>query len=219
MDVERARDTITAERPRRLRLDELLRELGAHDGEHTPPPRAASVTVGELVDRSAEAGFGFLVGVLTLIAIPFFGLSTPFGLAIALVGAQLAIGMPRPWLPKRARRRELSMAMLDRVLGILQRRTKFLARSTRRRWERILMPRLVGLGIVLLGLGLALPLPVPGSNMIFLIPLFVYAVGLLERDGVWVMLGHLGTLVDMTLLVVFGATVLLALEKAWHWIA
>ncbi|MBV8763001.1 MAG: exopolysaccharide biosynthesis protein [Deltaproteobacteria bacterium] len=218
MDVERARDTIAAEPPRRLRLDELLRELGAHDGEHTPPPRAAAITVGELVDRSAEAGFGFLVGVLTLIAIPFFGLSTPFGLAIALVGGQLAIGMARPWLPQRARRRELSMTMLDRVLGILQRRTQFLAKSTRRRWERLLMPRLVGLGIVLLGLGLALPLPIPGSNLIFLIPLFVYAVGLLERDGIWVLLGHLGTLVDMTLLVVFGATVLIALEHAWHWL-
>lgn len=218
MDVERARDTIGAEAPRRLRLDELLRELGAHEGEQ-PPLRPAAITVGELVDRSAEAGFGFLVGVLTLVAIPFFGLSTPFGLAIALVGAQLAVGMRRPWLPARARRRELSMAMLDRVLGILGRRTQFLAKSTRRRWERLVMPRLVGLGIVLLGLGLALPLPIPGSNMIFLVPLFVYAVGVLERDGVWVMLGHVGALVDMTLLIVFGATVLLALEKAWHWIA
>lgn len=218
MDVDRARDTIATERPRRLRLDELLRELGAHEGEHTPPPRAASITVGELVDRSAEAGFGFLVGVLTLIAIPFFGLSTPFGLAIALVGAQLVLGMPRPWLPARARKRELTMTMLDRVVALLGRRTKFLAKSTRRRWERLLMPRLVGLGIVLLGLGLALPLPIPGSNMIFLIPLFVYAVGLLERDGIWVMLGHIGTLIDMTLLGVFGATVLLALEKAWHWV-
>ncbi len=217
MDVDRARETIAAEAPRRLRLDELLRELGAHDGE-VPPARADGITVGELVDKAAEAGFGFLIGVLTLIAIPFFGLSTPFGLAIALVGFQLAIGLPRPWLPKRARRRELSMAMLDRVLGILGRRTKFLAKSTRRRWERILIPRLVGLGIVLLGLGLALPLPIPGSNMIFLIPLFVYAVGLLERDGVWILLGHLGTVIDMTLLVVFGATVLLALEHAWHWI-
>ena len=218
MDVERARDTIAAEAPRRLRLDELLRELGAHEGDK-PPARPPAITVGELVDRSAEAGFGFLVGVLTLIAIPFFGLSTPFGLAIALVGAQLALGMRRPWLPARARRRELSMAMLDRVLGILERRTKFLARSTRRRWERLVMPRLVGLGIVLLGLGLALPLPIPGSNMMFLIPLFVYAVGLLERDGLWVLLGHIGTVVDLTLLVVFGATVLLALDKAWHWIA
>jgi hypothetical protein len=217
VDVERARDTIAAEAPRRLRLDELLRELGADDGG-APPARADGVTVGELVDRSAEAGFGFLVGVLTLIAIPFFGLSTPFGLAIALGGAQLAFGMKRPWLPERARKRQLSMAMLDRVLALLSRRTRWLSKSTRRRWERLLMPRLVGLGIVLLGLGLALPLPIPGSNMIFLIPLFVYSVGLLERDGIWVLLGHLGTLIDMTLLVVFGATVLLALEHAWHWI-
>ena len=217
MDVDRARDTIAAEAPRRLRLDELLRELGAHDGE-VPPARADGITVGELVDKAAEAGFGFLVGVLTLIAIPFFGLSTPFGLAIALVGMQLAIGLPRPWLPKRARRRELSMTMLDRVLSLLARRTKWLSRSTRRRYERLLIPRLVGVGIVLLGLGLALPLPIPGSNMIFLIPLFVYAVGLLERDGVWILVGHLGTAIDMALLVVFGATVLLALEHAWHWI-
>ena len=217
MDVDRARDTIAAEAPRRLRLDELLRELGAHDGE-APPARADGITVGELVDKAAEAGFGFLVGVLTLIAIPFFGLSTPFGLAIALVGMQLAIGLPRPWLPKRARRRELSMTMLDRVLSLLARRTKWLSRSTRRRYERLLIPRLVGVGIVLLGLGLALPLPIPGSNMIFLIPLFVYAVGLLERDGVWILVGHLGTAIDMALLVVFGATVLLALEHAWHWI-
>src|SRR5690242_2355152 len=188
----------------------MLRELGAADGD-APPARADGLTVGELVDRSAEAGFGFLIGVLTLVAIPFFGLSTPFGLAIALGGVQLAIGMPRPWLPKRARARQLSMAMLDRVLALLSRRTRWLSRSTRRRWERLLMPRLVGLGIVLLGLGLALPLPIPGSNMVFLIPLFVYAVGLLERDGIWILLGHLGTLIDMTLLVVFGATVLLAL--------
>jgi hypothetical protein len=217
VDVERARETIAAQAPRRLRLDELLRELGARDDAHGVD-RTAGITVGELVDRSAEAGFGFLIGVLTLIAIPFFGLSTPFGLAIALVGIQLAVGMARPWLPARARRRELSMAMLDRVLGLLGRRTKWLSKSTRRRWERVVVPRLVGLGIVLLGLGLALPLPIPGSNMIFLIPLFVYAIGLLERDGVWIMLGHLGALIDMTLLVVFGEAVLVALEHAWHWL-
>jgi hypothetical protein len=217
VDVDRARETIAAEPPRRLRLDELLRELGADDGE-APPARATGITVGELVDKAAEAGFGFLIGVLTLIAIPFFGLSTPFGLAIALGGVQLAIGLPRPWLPRRARRRELSMHMLDRVLGILARRTRWLSKSTRRRFERLVVPRLVGFGIVLLGLGLALPLPIPGSNMIFLIPLFVYSVGLLERDGVWILIGHLATAIDMALLVVFGATVLLALEHAWHWI-
>lgn len=217
MDVETARATIATEPPRRLRLDELLRALGASD-EAPPADRPDDLTVGGLVDSAAEGGFGFLVGVLTLIAIPFFGLSTPFGLAIALLGAQLMVGRRQPWLPRRARRRALAMSMLDRVLAILTRRTRWLARLSRRRWELAIQPRLIGLGIVLLALGLALPLPIPGSNLVFLIPLFIYAIGLLERDGAWVLVGHACTLIDMALLVVFGATVLHVLGRIWHWL-
>ena len=218
MHTQRATDTITAEPPRRLRLDELLRELGAHHGETQPPERPAGLTVGELVDKAAEAGFGFLIGVLTLIAIPFVGLSTPFGLAIALVGIQLAIGRSRPWLPARARRRELAMDMLDRVLALLTRRTRWLSRSTRRRWEPLMQPRLIGLGVVLLGVGLAMPLPIPASNLVFLVPLFIYAVALLERDGVWVAIAHAATLLDMALLVVFGTAVITVVRKSLHWL-
>jgi hypothetical protein len=219
VDVETARETIAAEPPPRLRLDELLRELGAHDADGPPPPRAESLTVGTLVDKAEESGFGFLIGILTLIAIPFVGLSTPFGLAIALLGAQLMIGLRHPWLPVRARRRSLSMAMLDRALGLLARRTRWLTRMSRRRWEPWIQPRLVGLGVVLLALGLALPLPIPGSNLMFLIPLFTYSIGVLERDGLWILLGHLGMLIDIALLVVFGAKVIEALQRIWHWIA
>lgn len=219
VDVETARTTIAAEPPRRLRLDELLRELGASDGEPPPAgPRADALTVGALVDKAEEGGFGFLVGVLALIAIPFVGVSTPFGLVIALLGIQLMVGLHHPWLPARARRRKLSMTMLDRVLGILTRRARWLTRLSRRRWELVIQPRLIGLGIVLLALGLALPLPFPGSNLIFLIPLFIYAIGILERDGLWIVLGHVGTLINMALLVVFGATVIAVLERIWHWL-
>jgi hypothetical protein len=210
----------------------MLRELGAHDGD--PPVRGAGddrtdgdappaarpdgVTVGELVDKAAEAGFGFLVGVLALVAIPFFGLSTPFGLAIALVGVQLAVGRSRPWLPARARRRHISMHMLDRVLRLFVRRTSWLVRSTKRRWEPVIAPKLVGLAITLLGLGLALPLPIPGSNLIFIIPILVYTVGLLERDGLWIALGHVGTITDVVLVIAFGATVVTVLTGVWNWI-
>jgi hypothetical protein len=218
VDVERARATIAAEKPRRLRLDELLRELGADDSETPPADRPDGITVGELVDKAAEAGFGFLIGVLALIAIPFFGLSTPFGLAIALIGGQLAIGKQRPWLPAGARARQLSMSMLDRVLRLFAKRLRFLAASTRSRYEPLITPRLIGLAVVLLGLGLALPLPIPGSNMIFIVPILIYAIALLERDGVWTAIAHACTLVDMTLLVVFGATVVAVMSSAWHWI-
>ncbi len=220
MESERARDTIAPGAPRRIRLDEMLRELGARVGESaSSAARPAMLTVGELVDKAAEGGFGFLVGILTLIAIPFFGLSTPFGLAIALIGGQMMLGRMQPWLPQRARRRELKMEMLDRVTRLLAKRTRWLARSTRRRWELLITPRLIGLGIVILALGLALPLPIPGSNLVFLIPLFVYAVGILERDGLWIVIGHVATVIDVTLLFIFGKTVLHVLHRLWAWIA
>ena len=236
MELEPARP-LAAQRPRRLRLDELLRELGAHDGEHAAATdvaaeaasdveaatdattaRRSGVTVGELVDTAGAATFGFSIGVLALIAIPFFGLSTPFGLAIALIGAQLAVGRPRPWLPARLRRRQLSMTMLDRVLRLLGRRMRWLAASTRRRWDSLVTPRLIGVAITFLGLGLALPLPIPGSNMIFIVPILIYAIALLEGDGMWSALGHLCTLVDLALLVAFGATVVAVLERVWQWL-
>ncbi len=268
MDVERARETIATQRPRRLRLGELLHELGARCGDPADPadpaypadsadPTAAAagnpaahladsaaaadpaaladgsgtrapidahgrrtvLTVGELVDLASEAGFGFLIGVLALIAIPFFGLSTPFGLAIALIGAQLMVGRARPWLPGRARRRALSMSMLDRVAGLLERRTRWLARSTRRRWESLIMPRAIGLGVVLLALGLALPLPIPGSNMVFLAPLLIYAIGLLERDGVWIAIAHACLLADLVLMAVFGGAVWMVLQRIGGWLS
>jgi len=203
---------------RRLRLDELLRELGADDKDQPPASRPEGLTVGELVDKAAEGGFAFLIAVLALIAIPFFGLSTPFGLAIALIGSQMVIGRATPWLPKRARKRALSMAMLDRVLGIIARRTRWLARSTRRRWEHVISTRVVGLGICILALGLALPLPIPGSNLIFIVPIFIYAVGVLERDGLWIAVAHACVLVDIALLIVFGATVVAVLSRLWNWI-
>lgn len=201
-----------------LRLDGMLRELGAHHGDDAPPARPDGITVGELVDKAAQAGFGFLVAVLSLIAIPFVGLSTPFGLAIALVGAQLAIGRARPWLPARARRRKLSMAMLDRILSLVARRTRWLAKSTRRRWPLFVTPKLVGVAIVVLAMLLALPLPIPGSNLVFIVPLLIYAVGLLEGDGKWILVAHVATLVDIGLVVAFGATVVSVLARLWHWL-
>jgi hypothetical protein len=220
VDVDLARETIGTQRPRRLRLGELLHELCAREAPSPSAPSACPdhLTVGELVDLASEGGFGFLIGVLSLLAIPFFGLSTPFGLAIALIGAQLMLGRARPWLPGRARRRALSMSMLDRVAALLERRTRWLARSTRRRWESLIMPRAIGLGVVVLALGLALPLPIPGSNLVFLMPLLIYAIGLLERDGLWIAVGHVCLVVDVVLMFVFGSAIWLVLQQIGRWL-
>jgi hypothetical protein len=217
VDVERAREVVATEKPRRLRMSELLLELGALE-EETDAERSHKLSIGELVDKAAEAGFGFIVGILCMIAIPFFGLSTPFGLAIALIGSQMIVGKEHPWLPNRARRREISFAMLDRVASMLSRRTRWLVKMTRRRYEFLIAPKLIGFGITLLALGLALPLPIPGSNLVFLVPIFIYAVGLLERDGLWIAAGHACLMIDVALMFVFGATIVALFEQIWAWL-
>ncbi len=200
-------------------MPELLRTLGALDEGPNALPRDAKVPVGMIIDQADEAGFGAFFALLSLIAIPFFGFSTPFGLAMALGGVQLLLGRKRPWLPQRARKRELPLSALDRVATMLEKRTRFLEKMTKRRCEWVMFGparNFVGLGVTLLALGLAMPLPIPGSNLVFLIPLFIYGIGLLERDGLWIWLGHLGTLINLGLLIGFGAAVLKALEKLVH---
>jgi hypothetical protein len=46
----------------------------------------------------------------------------------------------------------------------------------------------------------------------------MYAIGILERDGVWIVVGHLAVLIDLALLAVFGATVVAVFERIWHWV-
>jgi hypothetical protein len=204
-------DTLRIVSPRQLRLSSLLTELSA-DAQRRLDRRPATavaepghhvidssdgLTVGEILDATAHAGFGFVVALLALVAIPFVGLSTPFGLAVAFVGAQIVVGKQRPWLPARIRRRAISVAALDRIARWLTRWTRWMTHLVRPRWP-LWSSRVgfcaVGVGLVVQGLGLALPLPIPGSNLVFLVPILIYAIGVLDEDGVFIAVGHLATL-------------------------
>ena len=61
-------------------------------------------------------------------------------------------------------------------------------------------------------LGLALPLPIPGSNLIFIVPIVLYAIGLLEDDGLLIVLGHVGSVVNVTLVLLLWDAVARALR-------
>jgi len=55
----------------------------------------------------------------------------------------------------------------------------------------LILLRLIGLGIVIAGLGLMLPLPIPFSNSIPAWAVMLLAIGMMENDGLCVLLGHL----------------------------
>jgi hypothetical protein len=108
---------------------------------------------------------------------------------LALVAVQLAIGLPRPWLPRFLAARSLSRAEFARMVA---RVVPYLARI-----ERLLRPRfmvLTGplgervLGVVCLALALLLAVPIL-FNWPLVVPIALMSLAVIERDGVFAAIG------------------------------
>jgi hypothetical protein len=171
------------------------------------------LTVEELQSALKGRGVAMLLLLLSLpfCFIPVPGLSTPFGIAVLLMGIRIAFGQ-KPWLPKLIRQRSISPSRLVKVLTggirfarimekIVKPRMQFL-----HRWPGAL--NLIGVGIASGGLLLLLPLPIPFSNMVPAWAVVFLTAGMMERDGVLVLLGHLMTLLYWALIILawlFGA--------------
>jgi hypothetical protein len=143
-------------------------------------------------------GRGFLLLVM-LLALPFTtpiplpGLSTPFGLVIVLIGVRLALGQ-KPWLPARLLDTRLSPRFFKKVFAATRTLLRWFEYLLRPRWLWVTrspqMQQLHAVPILLSALILLLPLPVPFSNTLPAFSILFLAAGLLERDGVFVVAGH-----------------------------
>ena len=159
-----------------------------------------SLTLGELKQALKGRGSAMLLVLLSLpfcfIAIP--GLSTPFGIAICLIGTCMVIGR-EPWLPRFIMRQRLSTIRSNQLLTGAIKVARKLEKFVRPRLGFLhtgpTMLRLIGLGIVIAGLGLMLPLPIPFSNSIPAWAVVLLAIGTMEKDGLCVLLGHLTAIV------------------------
>lgn len=169
-----------------------------------------SVTLGEVVAVLRGRAYLLLVALIALpflTPIPMVGLSTPFGAVIALVALRLSLGL-KPWLPARLLRREVPAGFFGRLLQ--------LAAGIVRRLERLLRPRWPGLtahdgllqvhagAMLLCALALMLPLPIPFTNSLPAWAILLFAAGLLERDGVAIVLGYGMTAVTAVYFFVLG---------------
>jgi hypothetical protein len=162
--------------------------------------KGKSLTFAELKQALKGRGSAML---LILLALPFCflpipGLSTPFGIAICLIGACLLIGR-EPWLPRFIMHRRLSPTRLTQLLTGAVKIARQLEKFVRPRLPFLHtgpgMLQLIGLAIVIAGLGLMLPLPIPFSNHLPAWAVVLLAIGMMEKDGLCVLLGHLTAIV------------------------
>ncbi len=167
------------------------------------------VTVGEIVDRTREAGFGVILAFLAICSVPFPGVSVPFGLVIAYGAVQMIIGMHKPWVPRSIRQRRISLAVLDWISVRIPRWTSWLEVLVRPRFTimtRGIFWTLCGVGILIQAIGLSLPLPIPGSNLFFVVPIVLYAIALLETDGLLMLVAYTVTVYQVVFLIKFWDT-------------
>lgn len=148
-----------------------------------------SVTLRQVIDVLRGRAYTLLLILLALpfcTPIPLPGLSTPFGLVIALIGFRLSLRQ-KPWLPARLLDTTLPPRFFTRVLSATKRIIRFLEWGLRPRLTFLIDQRVLshlwGVMILACGLLLLLPLPIPFSNLLPALVVVLTAAALLERDG------------------------------------
>lgn len=152
------------------------------------------LSFGDLVAAMGDRAFGPL---LFLFALPNV-LPTPPGtagiMAIPLIFLAVQMVLDRkPWLPGFVARRSVSRETFS---GFVTRATPWLMRAgrfLRPRMAVFVSPRSERLvGAACLVLALVLLLPIPFANSTPALAICVFALGVLERDGAWIIAGIVG---------------------------
>lgn len=157
----------------------------AHDSDRE------RLSVGDLLDALGDRALGammFILAVPNVLPVPP-GPSAVLGTPLILLAAQMMLGR-RPWLPAIVAKRSLSRgefaALVRRVIPWLVKAEKLL----RPRFSLLLSPPLeYGVGLVCQLLALVLALPIPLGNMLPALAISLMALGMLERDGYWILTG------------------------------
>ena len=220
MDALPAASTATVPPPRgaTAKLESVIEALGrerrsdaAVEGQDATQADV-HVTLGDLSDRMEERAYGLLLLVLALpCCLPFvYLLPQIVALPMLVLAGQMALGRPAPWLPGSLRRRSFPLSSMRDVVGRAKRYLGW--------FEQLAHPRLLALtepfGARLVGALLLVPaasilVPLPMTNTVPGIGVAIASVGLIERDGLLILLGLLIGFAWVSLLI-FGGQAALA---------
>ncbi len=163
--------------------------------------------LGDVVERLDERAFGLLLLLLALpCTLPFvYILPQIVALPMLALAAQMAWGRQSPWLPRALEERRFSIPAFSSVIN---RAEKYVG------WfEALARPRLTVLtgrvgarivGALLLFPAASILTPLPSTNTVPGIGVAIAALGLIERDGLLVILGLFIGLAWVGLLLFFG---------------
>lgn len=159
------------------------------------------LTLREIRDRLDERAFGLMILILAIPCLvpALYGVPQIVGIPILLLSGQMLVGRIEPWLPEMVLKRRVSKAWLDRMAEFATRRMRWFEQLSRPRmtvfaegWAE----RVVALFMILATLTIVLPL----TNTVPSVALALLAVGLIQRDGLFILGGAAVTIGWVTVL-------------------
>ena len=167
-----------------LALSDMLQQL-ADNGD------SERISIGDLVAAMGDRALGALLFIFAfpnvLPSLP--GTSAILGAPLVFLAAQLAFNR-KPWLPgiiaRRSMPRKDFQSLILRMRPWMQRAERML----RPRAKVLAMPPMeYGVGFVCFLLAIVILLPIPLGNMLPALSISLLALGVLERDGYWIVAG------------------------------
>jgi hypothetical protein len=179
-------------KPDEMKISQTLSQLLL---EYTDRPLPLYI----LLRKAGSNGFGMIAGMLAIpmlipSPIPLAGFSALVGSGIILVGCQLALGYEKPSLPQRIAQQELSPGASQKLLKNLNRLLQPIERLAKQRFSRFSNSwwgyRIIGACLAWNALLMSLPLPIPFTNLFPAYTILFLAIGLLESDGLFILIGY-----------------------------
>lgn len=176
-------------------FSEILVALGSAEGER--------LSVSEIV---AAFGARALAAIMLVWALVNFlplppGGTTITGAPLLLLSMELAVGRQTLWLPQKMMRSSISRSAFRKAFGWLIPIVRLAERLSRPRMSWLsnrFNKSLIGLVCFLLSVVLVLPIPL--GNIAPAITIALFSMGLMQRDGIVVILGWISTAVSVGLL-------------------
>jgi hypothetical protein len=171
-------------RPPQKRLSEILSEIAADTSQER-------ITLARLMAAMETRAYGALI---LLFAFPNMlpsppGLAGVLGLPLLFLSARMMLGQT-PWLPQFIATRSVPRASFA---AVIDRATPWLERAERLLRQRLTLlttgPAQRVLGLFCLFLTIILVIPIPFGNLAPSFAICLIALGVLERDGLWVIFG------------------------------
>jgi hypothetical protein len=195
-------------------FSQVIEDIGAR---HEP-----KLSLGELVSAFGERGFGALMlflGIVNALPLPP-GSTTVLGAPLLLLSLQLALRTDRIWLPRWALKGSLDRAAYRKATARVIKPIRVI--------EKLSKPRLgfmtselseILIGVICSILAVILILPIWGGNMAPALTIAVFGFGLMQRDGVVILLGWLGAAVCVTILWLAWEVITRIAAVTWAWMA